>query len=175
MPRRRRTGNRSFPKRSTLWLPFEVFATNATAGTVVATGDMLANYFGQTGEEVPIGTTIGPIRWAAGMSPLVVTTIDLNYRLEMAMQLVPEGGRATLPSPGTDIMDGMWYGQLLYDKQLIESASGVFNAPTQVKEFETHAMRKVQGNGQELKIYMVANSNVDYVTTHIGVLMLKLP
>ena len=59
--KRRRTGNRTFPRRSRLWLLFEVTLALTTAGTVVATADLLGNYFSQTGEEVPIGSTIGPV------------------------------------------------------------------------------------------------------------------
>jgi len=111
MARRKRTGNKTFPKRSTLWIPFEVSIALTTAGTVVASADLLANYFAQTGAEVPVGATVGPVRWTAGLRPTVSTTLSPSWRAEMGMQLVPEGGRATLPSPGTDIFDSMWYGQ----------------------------------------------------------------
>ena len=35
-------------------------------------------------------------------------TADPKFRVELVMQLLPEGGRATLPNPGTDIIDAMW-------------------------------------------------------------------
>ena len=114
---RRRTGNRSFPKRSTLWLPFDVSAELATPGTVVETGDMLANYFAQTGEEVPIGTTLGPVRGVMGVHPTTATAPDRLFQLEAVMQLNREGGRATLPVPGVDIIDAMWYGQMFYTSE----------------------------------------------------------
>jgi len=172
---RRRTGNKTFPRRSRLWVPFEVTNTLITAGTVTASGDLLANYFGQTGEEVPVGSTIGPVRWMSQLNPAVGTATTESYRLEMGMQLVPEGGRATLPSPGTDIFDSMWYGQFSYDKTQVEIAAGSFSGQSRHEYFNTMAKRKVTGNGQELKIYAVANSNTDYNLVSIGVLMLMLP
>ena len=175
MPRRKRTGNRTFPKRATLWLPFETTMQFTTAAGKVASGDLLGNYFSQTGEEVPIGTTLGPVRATAYLSALVATVNDRKYRLECAMQLVPEGGRATLPSPGTDIIDSMWYGQIGETNNLLEAASGVFQVATLAHPVVTKAMRKVTGNGQELVMFGIPNSNVDYTLDVIGVVMLKLP
>jgi len=175
MARRKRTGNRTFPKRATLWLPFEVTQVFVTAGAKVVSGDLLGNYFSQTGEEVPIGTTIGPVRWTAFVTANVTTAVDPKWRAELAMQVVREGGRAVLPSPGTDIMDAMWYGQVGDLGQKLETASGVFTGRTTQYVNETKAMRKVTGNGQELKIFGVASANTDYDIVHIGVLMLKLP
>jgi len=93
----------------------------------------------------------------------------------MGMQLVPEGGRATLPSPGTDIFDSMWYGQMFYDRVAQEVATDTFSGPQVYQVFNTKAKRKLQGNAQELKIYAVPSDNVDYTITNIGVVMLMLP
>ena len=178
MARRRsapRGGFKSFPKRATLWLPFDTSVALTTAGTVVASGDLLGQYFGQTGEEVPIGTTIGPVRGTMRQRPTVTGTTDSTFFTEMAMQLLPEGGRATLPSPGTDIIDGMWYGQLMNIAVTQETGSGVFGADGIVAPFVTNAMRKVTGNGQELTVFAVPNTNVDHTVNFLGVLMLKLP
>ena len=175
MPRRR-TGNRKFPKRSTLWVPFETTIELTTAGTVVqaATG-LLGNYFAQTGEEVPIGSTVGPIRGIWTLSPLVGGTIDRAYRVEALLQLLPEGGRATLAVPGVDIVDAMWYGQFAFTGQNLEASSGVFVAPTAVKDFVTKAKRKVTGNGQELRVVAVGSSNTDYTLVFLGHIMVMLP
>ena len=175
MPRRKRTGNRTFPKRSTLWLPFDSSLTLVSAGSVVQSGDLLGGYFGQTGEEVPIGATIGPIRGTPGLRPDVATSFDVAYSIEGVLQLVPEGGRAQLPLPGVDIIDSMWYASLLWDGNMSEVSAGVFQGGWAVGTLETKAMRKVSGNGQELKYTFVGNGNVDYHVRVFGNLMLKLP
>ncbi len=156
-------------------MPYDILMLFDTAGTVVQSADFLANYFSQTGEEVPIGTTIGPVRGEMMLFPTVETAIDRKVSIEQVLQLVPEGGRATLPSAGIEIVDGMWYGPMFWGGQNQEAATGVFAAAARIKPFETRAMRKVTGNGQELRVYGVSNSNADYSLRFIGVLMLKLP
>ena len=172
---RRRTGNRTFAKRSTLWLPFDVFAELAVAGTVVETGDLLGNYFSQTGEEVPVGSTLGPIRGKWGATPAVVTATGEDVIIEALIQLNREGGRATLPVPGVDITDGMWYGQLLLDWPEWEISSGTFGSRGFHEQLLTNAKRKVVGNGQTLTMSAVSNTSVDYTIRAVGNLMLMLP
>ncbi len=174
MARRKRTGNRTFPRRSRFFLPFDVSNDMTDAGSVVASGDLLGNYFSQTGEEIPIGTTIGPVRWTSRLIPNVLTSIS-TVQLEAVMQLEREGGRATLPVPGVDIMDAMWYGQMFYEGQLLESAASVFSARAQSKDFETKSMRKITGNGQILRIFTVLDSNTDFNFDSIGTVMIMLP
>ncbi len=176
MAKRKRTGTKVFPKRASLWIPFDVTNTMTTAGGAVASNDLLANYFSQTGAEVPIGATVGPVRWTAGMHANSATaSIDRTYSVEMLMQLEKEGGRVTLPVPGVDIVDAPWYGQMFYTGYLIEQAAGVFQSYGIEKEFVTNAMRKITGNGQILRIFATANSNTDMNVRHIGHVFLKLP
>lgn len=175
MPRRKRTGNRTFPKRATLWVPFDVTASLVTAGTKVVSNDILGNYFGQTGEEVPVGTALGPVRGIWSLAPTVATTTEQNYRVEAVLQLVMEGGRAVEVTPGVDISYSPWYGQFTYTGQLIEDASGTFAAPAVEKELVTKAMRKITGNGQEYQFTAVGSGNTDFTVRWIGVVMLKLP
>jgi len=175
MPRRKRTGRRTFPKRSTLWLPFDEGITLVSAGAVVASPDLLSNYFAQTGEEVPIGTTIGPVRGRWSLRPLVASAFSRTYGVFALMQLLPEGGRATLPVPGVDIVDAMWYGHQNWTTQSWEVANTVFEGGMVDQEFTTKAMRKVSGNGQELTVFAVSTSAVDYFMEFHGVVMLKLP
>jgi len=175
MPRRR-TGNRKFPKRSTLWVPFETTIALTTAGAVVvASTGLLENYFGQTGEEVPIGSTVGPIRGIWTLEPTTNTAIDQGYRVEAHVQVEAEGGRASPGTPGVDIIDGMWYGQFAYAQaQLLEQSSGVFTAPSLVKDFTTKAKRKITGNGQEVNVSAVGSGNTDYTLAFIGNIMVML-
>ena len=175
MARGRRTGNRRFPKRSTLWIPFEVTLALTTAGTVVNSGDLLANYFGQTGEEVPIGSTVGPVRWLETVTLTTLSSNDPAWRAEEVMQLNKEGGRATIPSPGVDILDALWYGQIWNGAQLLEAAAGVFQSGATAVYRMTKAKRKITGNGQVLIISAIPSSNSDMTMTHIGVVMLMLP
>ena len=174
MVRRKRTGNRTFPKRATLWLPFDVSLALVTAGTAVESGDLLGNYFSQTGEEVPVGTTLGPVRARWGLSPNVATSNDRNFKVEALMQLNREGGRATLAIPGVDITDGMWYGQFFNTAQKWETTASTFTEGTTSGPLETKAKRKIQGNGQTLTITGVSNSSIDYNLNVIGHVMLML-
>jgi len=175
MARRKRTGNRTFPKRATLWMPFDSELAMTTAGTPVQTSDLLGNYFAQTGAELPVGSTIGPFRGIYVLRPTVATTANDNFTAECVVQLVREGGRATDPVPGVDIMDGMWYGQIAATARFGETASGVFSQLPTEKVFESKAMRKITGNGQELRATAVANQNTDYSLRFIGVLLIRLP
>ncbi len=164
----------SFPKRSTLWLPFETTIALTTAGASVESGDILGNYFGQTGEEVPIGSTIGPVRGRYGLTPTVESVFDENNRVESVLQLNREGGRATLPVPGVDIGDFMWYGQA-WAQNGWEVGSGVFEASPVVMPCETKAKRKISGNGQTLTFSATQNTNVDYTLTFLGTVLIMLP
>ncbi len=176
MAKRKRTGNLTFSKRATLWLPFEGTIALVTAGTVVQSADLLGNYFGQTGAELPVGATIGPIRGRWSLRPDISSTGNVENQVEALMQLVPEGGRATVPTPGVDILDAMWYGQMFSLWNEVETSSGVFGTISGREEpFETKAMRKLTGNGQELKISAVQSSNTDYDLKFLGVIFVRLP
>ncbi len=175
MAKRRRTGNRTFPRRSRLFLPFDTTIALITAGATVESGDMLGNYFGQTGEEVPVGTTLGPIRGVWAARPTVNTAFNENIAFEAVVQLNREGGRATLPVPGVDIIDAMWYGSLIVTEPGLEFGSGTFQQMPTVLPFETKAMRKVSGNGQTLTMTAVADQNTDYTLRLLGTVMLMLP
>ena len=174
MVRRRRTGNRNFPKRATLWLPFDTTIALITAGTNVESGDLLGAYFSQTGEEVPVGTTIGPIRGHVVLRPTVASAFSSAYGVEAALQLNKEGGRAVVAKPGVDIIDAMWYGQISVNVGGTEISSGVFNQAPVDQVFETKAMRKITAVGQELVMTAVSDDNTDYTLRAFGVLMLKL-
>jgi len=173
---RRRTGNRTFPKRATLWLPFDISMAFTTAGGRIESGDMLGNYFGQTGEEVPIGTTIGPVRGKMSLTPNVITASNITTKMEAVMQLNKEGGRLVAATPGVDIMDGMWYGQMYVPFAEHEISAGTFGADGVGNlDFSTKAKRKITGNGQVLVVTGVLNVNDDYNWNAIGVIMLMLP
>ena len=165
----------SFPKRSTLWVPFDELLAFTTSGTTVRSGNLLSNYFGQTGEEVPIGSTVGPVRGKMRLAPNVTSVTDSLQGIEMALQVVPEGGRTQAPVPGTDIMDAMWYGQLFASAVSQETASGVFGGPGLLMDFNTKAKRKITGNGQELILSGQVLTNADYNLRVFGVLMIMLP
>ena len=175
MAKRRRTGNRTFPKRATLWLPFDQSMSLVTAGTVVDSNDLLGNYFGQTGEEIPTGSTLGPIRGIQTLRPTGASTFDVGFGLEAVVQLLKEGGRATSPIPGVDIIDAMWYGQMTASQPGTESATGVFTQAIVEKPFESKAMRKVTGNGQILVVSAVPDSNTDYTYRVLGSILVRLP
>ncbi len=175
MAKRKRTGNRSFPKRATLWLPFDISIAMTVAGTVVESGDMLGNYFAQTGEEVPVGATLGPVRGSYLLFPTTPGSVDRICSVEAVMQLNREGGRAILPVGGVDIVDAMWYGSIFWASQAWEVASGNFQGGGTRGDFSTKAMRKVTGNGQTLTVSANDNTSVDFTMRMIGNTLLRLP
>jgi len=175
MAKRRRTGNRTFPKRAMLWIPFDESISLVTAASPVSGSNLLASYFSQTGEEVPIGSTIGPIRGVWQVSPTVDTTFDAFYNVQAVLQLNKEGGRTQTANPDNDILDAMWYGQMVASAPATETAAGVFRQFATEHPFTTKAMRKVTGNGQELIPTAIATGNADYTVRFVGNLMIRLP
>ena len=174
MARRKRTGNQVFPKRAALWVPFDV-VISLTDTSRIESGDLLGNYFGQTGAEVPTGATIGPIRGRWSMRPTTSTSFSVANHIELVLQLNREGGRSVLPVPGVDIMDAMWYGQAFMDGLVAEVSAGVFNQMQVGHDFSTKAMRKITGNGQTLTVTAIQDTNTDYSLNFIGNVFLKLP
>ncbi len=175
MAKRRRTGNRTFPKRSMLWCPFDVTVSLVSSASPVSNGDLLSNYFSQTGEEVPIGSTIGPVRGRWLIEPAVSTTFAFDQAVTALLQLNKEGGRTQTASPSADILDAMWYGQMAANGAIVESAAGVFNQLAREGAFDTKAMRKITGNGQQLVPTAVQNGNADYDVRFFGNVMIRLP
>ncbi len=172
---RRRTGFKKFPKRVGLWIPFEVTIALTTAGSITNSNDLLANYFGQTGEEVPTGSTIGPVRGRLGVRPTASATFAVNNKIEIVLQLNKEGGRAVPPVPGVDILDAMWYGQVFVNGRIEEISAGVFNQQWTMQDFSTKSMRKITGNGQVLILSAVQDTNTDYTVVYIGSVFMRLP
>jgi len=172
---RRKRSFKTFPKRATLWLPFDANLQLVTAGTVVVSANLLGNYFTQTGEQVPIGTTLGPIRGEVVLTPVIATVFSTDWTVEALVQLLPEGGRAVSPIPGVDIVDAMWYGQMAANALVTETAAGVFSQLATTRPFESKAMRKVTGNAQQLLLFGASNDNTDYQYRVFGHIMLKLP
>ncbi len=175
MARRKRTGNRTFPKRAKLWLPIQDVVTVISTGVAVQTGDLLTQYFAQTGAELPVGSTIGPIRGMINVTPSVGSSFDLNQTIFMALQLTPEGGRAQVAIPDLDIMDAMWYGQIATTETPRESSAGTFQTPGIQREFMTKAKRKITGNGQQLVFTAVPATATDFLVRVNGMVMVALP
>ena len=173
--RRSRTGTRTFPRRTTLWVPFNEQITVVTAGTPVRTSTLLGVYFNQTGEELPIGSTVGPVRGLWTAAPSVGTAADVNQIFTAVMQVVKEGGRATAPAPTADILDAMWYGQLAATELQREIAAGTFTTAAVATPLATKAKRKITGNGDELIITAVPGTSTDFILTFFGNVMIMLP
>ncbi len=175
MARRKRSGNKNFPKRSSLWLPFSEQIALTTANSPVKSSTLLDEYFNQTGAELPVGATLGPIRGIVVITPNVSTVFNSNQSFMAVLQLVPEGGRTQTPNPTGDIMDAMWYGQFAATTPAGESAAGVFIQMPTVVPFETRAMRKITGNGQDLIVTAESFNNADYNLQFLGNVFIKLP
>jgi len=173
MAKHRRSGR--FPRRAMLWIPFDVSIALVSGSSPVSGGNLLAAYFSQTGEEVPIGATIGPVRGKWAVSPAVATTFATAASMKALLQLNKEGGRTQTANPDNDILDAMWYGQMFTTSPASEVSAGVFNQFATEREFHTKAMRKITGNGQELIPTAITDTNADYNVRFVGNLMIRLP
>ena len=175
MARRRRGRSTGIPKRATLWVPFKDDLVMTVSGTVVQSVDLFANFFTDTGQEIPVGTTITTIRGKALLRGAAAGIGVKGDVVMAALAKVPESSWQSLPDPESEIMDGMWYGQFIYPGNL-ESATDVFGSSAEVAEvIETKAQRKITATGQELRMVAVADSGVDYTLEIVGNILLKLP
>ncbi len=147
MTNRNRRRVPGFQKRANLWLPFKAALTVAT-GSTNNVGTLLGRYLTEHGAEVPVGTTIGPIRGnyhvhaqTAGEQPVVFAAIYLS----------PEGGLASVPVLEDEQIDAMWYDARGLLGKVSEVSSGVFASDGEVYPLMTKAMRKITEIGQELR------------------------
>ncbi len=144
MTQRRR---RTVPKRSFIWLPH--YTESFVLGAAGASGvNITSRYFLEVGREIPVGTTLGPIRGTirirgdtVGLSPDIFSIIRLNREED-----------TTSPILDLESSDAMWYGQFLSNNIVQETAAGVFAVQAETYTVETHAMRKVTAVGDELRM-----------------------
>ncbi len=173
MAKRRFTRNRGVPKRATLWLPFSANIALQDSGVQLQSADLLTNFFTDTGQEIPVGTTIGPIRGRVLISSQVPGASQQT--IQCAIAKVPESSWSGVPDPGNEIMDGMWYGAYYTSAWASEFAAGTFKAVSQDYLLETSAKRKITATGQELRLVAVANSGDNTDVDVAGFVLLMLP
>ena len=105
---------------------------------------LLDRYLAEHGAELPVGSTIGPIRGNISFMSLVDTEVDLL--LIGALYLQPEGGLTAPPALDGEQVDAMWYVDVVYTTLL---GNGI---PSREYVISTKAMRKITEIGQELAI-----------------------
>ena len=172
MTTRARRGQRG-PKRKVFWMPFYVEGFAVPAGGTATSGDMLARYFLEHGSEVPVGTTIGPIRGVIGV---LGATVGQGFDLFGSIHMRPEAGFAVNPSLELEQFPSMWYGQLLSDFSVQEIAATVFAKKRELFLLETKSMRKVREVGEEMRLQLDEVSNDEAVTVDVACMILyKLP
>jgi len=140
----RRTSDRfrrQGPKRGNLWLPF-AFAVTVTASGSNNNSTLLGRYLTEHGAEVPVGTTLGPIRGQFSVKAVTDTAVDIQAMC--AMYLQPEGGLTAVPSLESEQIDGMWY-QAVNGHMVLGNGQPFIDFT-----INTRAMRKVNEIGQEL-------------------------
>ena len=130
-------------KRGNLWLPFFLEIT-VVAGASNTANALLDRYLTEHGAEIPVGTTLGPIR--GRLSIQSVTDTDVDFAAFCAMYLTPEGGLGAVPSLDQEQLDAMWYG--FYPGRTILATGG--SALASVFEIQTKAMRKITEIGEQL-------------------------
>ncbi len=173
MTNRNRQRQRQGPRRANLWLPFEISGQEVTSNGTVSLLTLLANYLTGHGAEVPIGTTLGPIRGslhvhaeAAGLFPVFMA----------AIYLAPEGGLTSPPTLDTEQVDAMWYTTHTLNGMVSETAAGVFGSVATSLPIQTKAMRRITEIGQALvfQIDEVAGQGDVLFDIH-GHIFMKLP
>jgi len=160
-------------KRANLWLPFAVLQQETTTGSTLAVDTMLDRYLADHGAELPVGSTIGPIRGnfhyhaeAAGFMPVVF----------VAVYLTPEGGIATDPVLEDEQVDAMWYATASYNGIVSETAAGTFSSIGENLPLHTKAMRKITSIGQQLTVQVdEVQSGGDVIWDLTGHIFIRLP
>ena len=173
MTNRNRQRARSVHKRGNLWLPFAITGQEVTTGGTDVTSTMLARYAVDHGAEIPVGTTIGPIRATLHMHAETNGEFPVIFA---AIYLVPEGGLTAPPALELEQVDAMWYHATGLDGAVNETAAGVFGARAMTIPIFSKAMRRITDIGQLLSFQMdeiATGGDVLYdVTGHV---FMKLP
>ncbi len=157
--------------RAMLWLPFRA-TINSLGSTGITTAQLQTNYFSDTGEEIPVGTTVTRVR---GLYSVVCQAIAVRQAFNAALALVPEGGYGTIPSLASEIFDAFWYLAGRTSGEVSETAAGVFGAVDTVYPIDTKGKRKIKEVGEEITLIVqnTAGSIID-VQAH-GYMLLQLP
>ncbi len=170
---RQRRNRGTFRKRQNMWIPFYVEELTLSASGSVSSGDMLARYNSEVGREVPIGSTIGPI---IGNVTVLGDAVNFNWDIFAGIQLIDEGQNAGTVTLELEPGDFIWYGTLMGNNIVNETAAGTFTPQSQTFPILTRAMRKTKTIGEELVI------TFDEVSADVGVSLrvalhtfLKLP
>jgi len=170
--RDRQRSNRAV-KRGNLWLPFSTLANTTVSSGTLSINTLLDRYLADHGSELPVGSTLGPIR---GNFHFHSVTIANQPVIFAAMYLVPEGGLSALPSLNLEQVDAMWYTTQSLNGEVTETAAGVFDVVAMQTPIQTKAMRKITEIGEELAIQVseVAGDGNVLWDAH-GHIFIKLP
>ena len=144
------------PRRGRVWVPF-----HSTAAAVLQEGvqllvnsDLLFLYFGQTGREIPAGTTVVRIRGSYRIDP---NSVGNKGQLTLAIVPMRQGGVY-----GEDIRDDLvrplWRDDYAYYGGAVETGAGVFEPWSTTREIDAHAMRTLPENGMQL--HMIGHADV---------------
>ena len=142
MTNRNRTRQREMRRRGNLWLPFSA-TLSLTASSSTQT-DLLARYLLEHGAELPVGSTLGPIRGLISVEN--VTDTEVTSSIFGAIFLNAEGGLSSAPSLELEQVDAMWY-QVMAMRSLLGDGP-----PSKEYVINTKAMRKITEIGQELTL-----------------------
>ncbi len=160
-------------KRGNLWLPFSGIGLEVTTGSVTRTDTMLARYLAEHGAEVPVGTTLGPIR---GNLHIHAQTAGEFPVIFAAIYLTPEEGIGANPDLENEQIDAMWYTTMSLNGAVAETAAGVFASVAMEVPIQTKAMRKIRSIGQNLSFQIdEIGSGGDVLFDFTGHIFMKLP
>ncbi len=165
--RRQTATRRSVAKRGNLWLPFDV-STTLNGGSSISLTSLLDRYLADHGAELPVGSTLGPIRGM--LSFKAATDTEVIVRVFAAIYLTPEGGLTAPPLLESEQVDAMWY-------TVAPWVSLLGNGPPSIMvPIQTRAMRKITDVGQELHLQLdevAGATNVEVAGG--GHIFIKLP
>ncbi len=162
-------------KRDMVWVPWQVELSTVLFQTLdVLSADMLANFFGNTGAELAVGTTIMRIRGSFLMLGVAASQLVQG---SMAMLMVREDGTfAEL------LMDEMLHPLWRHDineKALLQAVgAGTFSVIPARYEIDSKAKRKVRETGERLQwlaFTSVSTSSASISVQGSGSILLMLP
>jgi len=161
-------------RREVVWIPWQSASVAAAhGGQTVIEADLLANYLGDSGREVPKGSTLMRIRGT------------VNYRALLAAQVVQmvtvivrtREDEVYIEALHTEIVNPVWRDDFNYTFRSLETAAASFSAESVTRTLDSKA-RRIFENADKLQMIsrvILSTGSNDVEVLASGVVLLMLP
>ena len=140
---------RSGPKPRYAWVPAQDLNNAIADGSITSSIDLLGNYLGDTNRDVGPGMVIERIIGSLGV---VSQTVGVGASFIMGLLLVPEGGLASTPNPGTEINDYLlWISGFVPQTAHETGPAGTFTPERALYQFDVRVRRRIRSVGDEVR------------------------